>query len=55
VQLFLGVNNLLNQSFITGGYEQLRYDIENANTQKFPSKYYYLKGLNYALSIRLRL
>jgi hypothetical protein len=55
VQLFLSVNNLLNQSFITGGYEQLRYDIENANTQKFPSKYYYLKGLNYALSIRLRL
>jgi hypothetical protein len=55
LQLFLSVNNLLNQSFITGGYEQLRFDLENANPQKFPSKYYYTKGVNYALSIRLRL
>ncbi len=55
LQLFLSVNNLLNQTFITGGFEQLRFDMENANPQKFPSKYYYTKGVNYALSIRLRL
>jgi hypothetical protein len=55
LQLFLSVNNLLNQTFISGGFEQLRFDIENANPQKFPSKYYYTKGVNYALSIRLRL
>ncbi len=55
LQLFLSVNNLLNQTFISGGFEQLRFDLENANPQKFPSKYYYTKGINYALSIRLRL
>ncbi len=55
LQLFLSVNNLLNQTFITGGFEQLRFDMENANPQKFPSKYYYTKGVNYAFSIRLRL
>jgi hypothetical protein len=54
LQLFLSVNNLFNQSFVTGGYEQLRFDIENADPHKFPSKYYYVNGLNYGLSIRFR-
>ena len=55
VQLFLSVGNLLNQTMITGGYEQLRFDIDNANTNKFPSKYFYNTVANYSLSIRLRL
>lgn len=54
LQLFLSAGNLLNQSIITGGYEQLRYDIANANTEKFPSKYYYSQGANYSLIIRFR-
>jgi len=50
-----GVNNLLNnQDIITGGYEQLRYDFENKNPNKFPAKVYYAYGLNYFLSATLR-
>ena len=55
VQLFLGANNIFNQQIITGGYEQLRFDFDNANSQKFPNKYFYSQGANYALSIRLRI
>lgn len=54
VQLFLGANNIFNQQIITGGYEQLRFDFDNASSQKFPNKYFYAQGANYALSIRLR-
>ncbi len=55
VQLFLSINNLFNQSIITGGYEQLRFDITHENNQKFPSKYFYNTVANYSLSMRLRL
>ncbi len=55
LQVFLGANNILNQQIITGGYEQLRFDFDNASIQKFPNKYFYSQGANYSLSIRLRL
>jgi len=55
LQFFLSVNNLFNQTIITGGYEQLRFDIANANIEKFPSKYFYNTVANYSLSMRLRL
>ncbi len=55
LQFFLSVGNLFNQSFKTGGYEQLRYDVANGNLDKFPTKYYYSQGLNYSLTIRFRL
>ncbi len=54
VQLFFGANNVLNQPLITGGYEQLRFDFDNASSQKFPNKYFYSQGANYSLSVRLR-
>ena len=51
----LGVNNILNnQTIRSGGFEQLRFDFENKNTNKFPPKYYYAYGLNFFASIGLR-
>lgn len=55
LQFFLGVNNLLNQSIITGGYEQLRFDIPGGDINKFPNKYYYSPGTLYSLSIKTKL
>jgi len=55
LQLFLSIGNLLNQSVISGGYEQLRFDLANADTEKFSSKYYYAAGTNYLLMLRYKL
>jgi len=51
----LGINNLLNNQNITsGGYEQLRFDYDNKNINKFPPKLFYAYGLNYYGSIAIR-
>lgn len=51
----LGVNNLLNNKNIrSGGFEQLRFDFEGKDPDKFPPKYYYAMGLNFFASIGLR-
>ncbi|MCH5600132.1 PX domain-containing protein [Niabella ginsengisoli] len=51
----LGVNNILNSTNIrSGGFEQLRFDFEGKNVNKFPPKYYYAFGLNFFGSIGLR-
>lgn len=51
----LGVSNLLNnQAIRSGGFEQLRFDFEEKNVNKFPPKYYYAYGLNFFASIGLR-
>lgn len=51
----LGVNNILNnQNIRSGGFEQLRFDYENKNINKFPPKYYYAYGLNYFASVAIR-
>ncbi|HJV20511.1 MAG TPA: hypothetical protein VJ552_11580 [Sediminibacterium sp.] len=55
LQWFLSIGNVLNQPFISGGYEQLRFDLANADTGKFPSKYYYSAGVNYLLMLRYKL
>jgi hypothetical protein len=55
LQWFLSIGNLLNRSFISGGYEQLRFDLNNADTEKFSSKYYYAAGSNYLLMLRYKL
>lgn len=55
LQFFLGVNNLLNQSIITGGYEQLRFDTLGGDLNKFPNKYYFSIGTLYSLSIKWKL
>lgn len=50
-----GVNNLLNnKDIITGGFEQLRFDFEFRNVNKFPPRLYYAYGLNYFLSATIR-
>ncbi len=51
----VGVSNLLNnKNIITGGFEQLRFDFENRNINKFPPKYYYAFGANFFASATLR-
>ncbi len=53
IYLTVGVNNVLNnRNFITGGFEQLRFDGEEID--KFPSRYYYAYGINYFASITFK-
>lgn len=48
----LNMGNILNNTnFRTGGFEQLRYDFEDKNVDKFPPRYFYAYGLNYNLNI----
>lgn len=54
--LNVGVNNITNnKNLVTGGYEQLRYDFENANVNKFPSRYFYAYGVNYFVNVTYKL
>ncbi len=56
ILLYAGINNLLNRKdILSGGYEQLRFDMDTKNVNKFPSKYFYAMGLNYSVNISLRL
>lgn len=51
LNLNLNLSNILNnQSIITGGYEQLRYDIEDG-PDKFPPKLYYMYGRQFFLNV----
>ena len=49
----MSINNLLNrQDIILAGFEQLRYDFENKDPNKFPPKYVHASGRNFLLSLR---
>jgi len=49
----VNINNLTNnKQFVTGGFEQLRYDPQNIS--KFPPKIGYMYGLNYFVMATLR-
>lgn len=51
----VGVNNILNnKDIVSGGFEQLRFDFQDRNTEKFPAKKYYAYGINYFASIGVR-
>lgn len=51
----VGVNNILNnKNILTGGFEQLRFDGENKDVNKFPPKLFYAYGLNYFASATIR-
>jgi hypothetical protein len=51
----LGVNNLLNnKKIISGGFEQLRFDFDGRDINKFPPKYFYSYGLTFYASVGLR-
>jgi hypothetical protein len=53
INVNLNINNVLNNTdFITGGFEQLRYDPSNIN--KFPPKYGYHLGTTYYAMVSLR-
>ena len=52
--LNVGINNLLDKrDFITGGFEQLRFDRER-NASTFPPRYFYSFGRNYFINIAFR-
>lgn len=54
--LNLGVSNVLhNTKLVTGAYEQFRFDYEDKNVDKFPSRYTYSFGANYFLNISLQI
>lgn len=54
--LTCSINNVLNrEGLISGGFEQYRFDYVDKNPDKFPSKYYYLQGINYFCGISWRL
>ena len=55
VFLNIGVNNILdNQDFITGGFEQLRFDYQDKNVDRFPSRDFYYYGRNYFINLSVR-
>jgi hypothetical protein len=52
----LSVQNLLNEpGMISGGYEQLRFDQETKNVERFPPKLFFSPGLNYSVSVTMNL
>lgn len=54
--LNVGVNNVLdNKNFITGGFEQLRFDFETRNPDLFPNRYFYNFGRNFFINLSLRI
>ncbi|MCX6199222.1 MAG: TonB-dependent receptor [Bacteroidetes bacterium] len=44
-----------NKNFITGGFEQQRFDYKNNVVDKFPSKYSYAPGASYYFSVAFRM
>lgn len=51
----LGVNNILNnKNVVSGGFEQLRFDFSEKNTQKFPDRRFFNYGINFFASVGLR-
>jgi len=53
ININLSANNILNnQSIVTGGYEQYRYD--RFDVDKFANKYYYMYGTTYYLNVSFR-
>lgn len=51
----VGVNNLLNnKEIVSGGFEQLRFDFSQKNTQKFPDRQFFAFGINFFASVGLR-
>lgn len=53
--LNLGVSNILNKTdFITGGFEQSRFDFEGKDVDRFPNRYFYSFGRNFFASVSVR-
>jgi hypothetical protein len=53
--LNIGITNLLNnQDYISGGYEQYRFDFTTKDVNRFPTRYSFMQGLNYYLQGSMR-
>lgn len=53
--LNVGVSNVLdNKDFITGGFEQLRFDVRERQPDAYPTRYFYNFGLNYFANVSFR-
>ncbi len=51
----VGVNNILNnKDIVSGGFEQMRFDFQQRNPDKFPPRLFYAYGINYFASIGIR-
>ena len=56
LMLNLGVSNVLhNTKFVSGAFEQFRFDYQDKNVTKFPSRYSYNFGINYYLSLTFQM
>ncbi len=52
----VGINNVTNnQKFVTGGFEQMRFDFFQNNVNKFPPKLFYAYGTSYFVSLAFRM
>ncbi len=52
LRINLNAGNILNnRNFISGGFEQLRFDYESKDVNRFPPRYFYSYGLNYNLNV----
>jgi len=52
----MGINNILNnKGIVSNAFEQLRYDFEDKNPEKFPTKFSYSPGINYFLSVAFKM
>jgi hypothetical protein len=49
-----GIDNVLNNKFVSSAFEQWRFDAVNKNINKFPPRYYFASGRNYYAQIALR-
>lgn len=51
VNINVSCSNILNNTnIVSGGYEQLRFDYENKNPQKFPEKYFFMYGRTFFIN-----
>lgn len=51
-----GVSNLFNnRNIVSFGFEQLRFDYEDKNVDKFPARYSYNFGTNYFINVSFRM
>lgn len=56
VNFNFSVNNIFNnQDLIISGYEQMRFDYDQKNLDKFPPKYFYGIGRNFFINVSVRI
>ncbi|GJM32243.1 MAG: TonB-dependent receptor [Saprospiraceae bacterium] len=56
IALNVGISNILDKKdFITGGYEQFRFDFEDKNVDRFPNRYFNSFGRTYYISLAFSL